>query len=111
MTQPLSAELDAVRATAAEVAERRYRPLAADWDANRTLFPASERAFLASLGFLGIVATPAQAAAIASKSAATRKTAAFSSATPKTAGDQCWPSTPSPGGTSPRRSRLSAHSA
>src|SRR5438045_2946082 len=35
----------------------------------------------------------------------------FSSATPRIAGDQCWPSIPSPGGTSPRRSRLSARSA
>jgi hypothetical protein len=29
----------------------------------------------------------------------------------KDAEDQYWPSTPSPGGASPRRSRLSAHSA
>jgi alkylation response protein AidB-like acyl-CoA dehydrogenase len=47
-------ELNAVRSAAAELAESRYRPLAAEWDEARTLLPRSEREYLASLGYLGI---------------------------------------------------------
>jgi alkylation response protein AidB-like acyl-CoA dehydrogenase len=41
-------------AVAADVARRRYAPLAAAWDAGRQAFPADERRYLGSLGLLGI---------------------------------------------------------
>jgi len=39
---------------AADLARRRYAPLAASWDAERTDFPREERRYLGSLGLLGI---------------------------------------------------------
>ena len=56
MTANLIATSDevAIRELAAEVARKRYEPLAAQWDLNRTTFPHDERRFLGSLGFLGI---------------------------------------------------------
>jgi alkylation response protein AidB-like acyl-CoA dehydrogenase len=56
ITAAFSHEIDTVRAAAAEVAEERYRPRAAGWEREHTLFPAEERSFLGSLGYLGIVA-------------------------------------------------------
>ncbi|MGK2318281.1 acyl-CoA dehydrogenase family protein [Gordonia rhizosphera] len=47
-------DLTAIRDLAAQVAEERYAPLAAQWDADRTPVPLAERQFLGSLGFLGI---------------------------------------------------------
>jgi butyryl-CoA dehydrogenase len=41
-------------AVAAEIARRRYAPLAAAWDAERRAFPLDERRYLGSLGLLGI---------------------------------------------------------
>ena len=41
-------------AVAAELARRRYGPLAAQWDTERQAFPREERRYLGSLGFLGI---------------------------------------------------------
>jgi butyryl-CoA dehydrogenase len=41
-------------AVAADLARRRYAPLAAVWDAERTAFPREERRYLGSLGLLGI---------------------------------------------------------
>ena len=43
-----------IRAVAGAVARERYAPLAGAWDAARTRFPKDERAYLGSLGFLGI---------------------------------------------------------
>jgi butyryl-CoA dehydrogenase len=39
---------------AADIAQRRYAPLAAQWDRERTAFPREERRYLGSLGLLGI---------------------------------------------------------
>jgi alkylation response protein AidB-like acyl-CoA dehydrogenase len=39
---------------AADIARRRYGPLAAGWDADRQTFPLEERRYLGSLGLLGI---------------------------------------------------------
>jgi len=47
-------DLNAIKQLAAQVAEERYAPLAAQWDAERTTVPVSERQFLGSLGLLGI---------------------------------------------------------
>jgi alkylation response protein AidB-like acyl-CoA dehydrogenase len=47
-------EIVELRRVAAEVAEKRYGPLAAGWDAARTAFPEEERRYLGSLGWLGI---------------------------------------------------------
>lgn len=41
-------------AVASDIARRRYGPLAAAWDADRTVFPLEERRYLGSLGLLGI---------------------------------------------------------
>jgi alkylation response protein AidB-like acyl-CoA dehydrogenase len=41
-------------AVAAGIARQRYAPLAAAWDAERTVFPHEERRYLGSLGLLGI---------------------------------------------------------
>ncbi len=41
-------------AVAADIARRRYGPLAAAWDADRQAFPQEERRYLGSLGLLGI---------------------------------------------------------
>ena len=41
-------------AVAADIARRRYGPLAATWDADRQTFPLEERRYLGSLGLLGI---------------------------------------------------------
>ena len=49
-----NADLAAIRSLAAQVAEERYAPLAAQWDAERTPVPLEERQFLGSLGLLGI---------------------------------------------------------
>jgi len=50
----LTPEQEALRSVAREVAHDIYAPVAAEWDANRTLFPAQESKRLAELGFLGI---------------------------------------------------------
>lgn len=50
----LTPEQEALRSVAREVAQEVYAPKAAEWDLNRTLFPAEESARLAELGFLGI---------------------------------------------------------
>ena len=47
-------ELREIREVARAVARERYAPHAAAWDADRTRFPRSERAYLGELGFLGI---------------------------------------------------------
>ena len=39
---------------AADIARRRYGPLAAAWDADRQTFPLEERRYLGAQGFLGI---------------------------------------------------------
>lgn len=58
MSPTVSAEersdLQLIRDLAADVAQERYAPLAAQWDAERTPVPLAERQFLGSLGFLGI---------------------------------------------------------
>ena len=41
-------------AVAADIARRRYAPLAAAWDTERRAFPVEERRYLGSLGLLGI---------------------------------------------------------
>jgi alkylation response protein AidB-like acyl-CoA dehydrogenase len=43
-----------IREVARAVARERYAPRAAAWDQDRTTFPRDERAYLGSLGFLGI---------------------------------------------------------
>jgi butyryl-CoA dehydrogenase len=43
-----------LQAVAADIARKRYAPLAAAWDAERTPFPHEERRYLGSLGMLGI---------------------------------------------------------
>lgn len=50
----LTEEQEALRETAARVAEDVYAPLAAEWDQNFTFIPLEERKRLADLGFLGI---------------------------------------------------------
>jgi alkylation response protein AidB-like acyl-CoA dehydrogenase len=47
-------EQRAIRELAASVARERYAPVAQRWDAERAAFPHEERAYLGSLGFLGI---------------------------------------------------------
>jgi alkylation response protein AidB-like acyl-CoA dehydrogenase len=49
-----SEEERALRQLAADIAQARYAPSAAAWDAARTPFPHDERRYLGSLGFLGI---------------------------------------------------------
>lgn len=49
-----ASEQKAVRELAASVAQERYAPRAAEWDAERTSFPHEERRFLGSLGLLGV---------------------------------------------------------
>jgi len=50
----LTPEQEALRSVAREVANDIYAPIANEWDADRTLFPAEESKRLAELGFLGI---------------------------------------------------------
>ena len=52
--KPLDDHSGQLAAVAAEVARKRYAPLAAGWDAARTPFPHDERRYLGSLGLLGI---------------------------------------------------------
>ncbi|WAC56563.1 acyl-CoA dehydrogenase family protein [Gordonia sp. SL306] len=47
-------DLQAIKQLAARVAEERFAPKAAQWDADRTAVPLEDRQFLGSLGFLGI---------------------------------------------------------
>lgn len=53
-----SCEQREIRDLAASVAEERYAPLAQRWDSERAVFPREERAYLGSLGFLGISLPP-----------------------------------------------------
>jgi butyryl-CoA dehydrogenase len=50
----MTEEQAALRAVAADVARAVYAPVASQWDADRTVLPASEVARLADLGFLGL---------------------------------------------------------
>src|ERR1700677_1460243 len=43
-----------LREQASRVATTRYAPVAKEWDRERGLFPADERRYLASLGYLGM---------------------------------------------------------
>ena len=52
--KPLDDHSRQLATVAAEVARKRYAPLAAGWDAERTSFPHEERRYLGSLGLLGI---------------------------------------------------------
>ncbi|MBK1787332.1 acyl-CoA dehydrogenase family protein [Prauserella sp. ASG 168] len=49
-----SEEQQALEAVAADVAAKRYAPLAEQWDRDRTAFPHEERRYLGELGFLGL---------------------------------------------------------
>lgn len=51
---PDTEDLQAIKALAAQVAQERFAPKAAQWDADRTAVPLEDRRFLGSLGFLGI---------------------------------------------------------
>ena len=52
--KPLDDHSRQLATVAADVARKRYAPLAAGWDAERTPFPHEERRYLGSLGLLGI---------------------------------------------------------
>lgn len=54
MDSGLTPEQEQLRAEAARVAREVYEPLAADWDAQRTTCPVSERRRLGELGYLGM---------------------------------------------------------
>jgi len=53
-TIELTDEQRQLQETAARIAHDRYRPKAAQWDEERTVFPDEERKMLGDLGFLGI---------------------------------------------------------
>jgi alkylation response protein AidB-like acyl-CoA dehydrogenase len=52
--KPLDDQSRQLATVAADIARKRYAPLAAGWDAERTPFPHEERRYLGSLGLLGI---------------------------------------------------------
>ncbi|MDX6396064.1 MAG: hypothetical protein QOJ73_7127 [Streptosporangiaceae bacterium] len=51
---PIDDHSQQLAAVAADIARRRYAPLAAAWDTERRAFPVEERRYLGSLGLLGI---------------------------------------------------------